>query len=58
VIGASGMLTGYGGGLGVKEKLLHLEGARFRLPRPATGESVTGRKKRTGDPGPQASFEY
>jgi methylated-DNA-[protein]-cysteine S-methyltransferase len=27
VIGADGTLTGYGGGLSIKEKLLHLEGA-------------------------------
>jgi methylated-DNA-[protein]-cysteine S-methyltransferase len=54
VVGASGMLTGYGGGLSVKEKLLRLEGARFRLPRPTTGES----RKRAGDYSPQARFEY
>ncbi len=29
VIGAGGKLTGYGGGLGVKESLLRLEGCRF-----------------------------
>lgn len=32
VLGANGMLTGYGGGLTTKEKLLRLEGATFRLP--------------------------
>jgi alkylated DNA nucleotide flippase Atl1 len=32
VLGANGMLTGYGGGLSTKEKLLRLEGARFKLP--------------------------
>jgi len=31
VLGANGTLTGYGGGLTTKEKLLRLEGARFRL---------------------------
>jgi methylated-DNA-[protein]-cysteine S-methyltransferase len=29
VIGANGLLTGYGGGLSTKEKLLRLEGAKF-----------------------------
>ena len=29
VIGANGALTGYAGGLAVKEKLLRLEGARL-----------------------------
>jgi len=29
-LGANGTLTGYGGGLSTKEKLLRLEGARFR----------------------------
>jgi methylated-DNA-[protein]-cysteine S-methyltransferase len=32
VLGANGMLTGYGGGLSTKEKLLRLEGAQFKLP--------------------------
>lgn len=32
VLGANGMLTGYGGGLTTKEKLLRLEGATFRVP--------------------------
>src|SRR6266852_281552 len=36
VLRANGTLTGYGGGLGTKEKLLHLEGALFRLPRTQT----------------------
>ncbi|HEV7550415.1 MAG TPA: methylated-DNA--[protein]-cysteine S-methyltransferase [Candidatus Angelobacter sp.] len=31
VLGANGTLTGYGGGLTTKEKLLRLEGAKFRL---------------------------
>ncbi len=30
VLGANGTLTGYGGGLSTKEKLLRLEGAQFR----------------------------
>ena len=29
VVGANGSLTGYGGGLDVKEQLLRLEGALF-----------------------------
>jgi methylated-DNA-[protein]-cysteine S-methyltransferase len=54
VVGANGTLTGYGGGLSTKEKLLRLEGATFRIaPKPSTrvpeGESVPRR---------QASFEY
>ena len=47
VIGASGMLTGYGGGLNTKEMLLRLEGARFRVP--LDGERA---------PEQQARFEY
>lgn len=31
VVGANGLLTGYGGGLNTKEKLLRLEGAKFYL---------------------------
>lgn len=31
VLGANGTLTGYGGGLSTKEKLLRLEGATFRV---------------------------
>jgi methylated-DNA-[protein]-cysteine S-methyltransferase len=49
VLGASGMLTGYGGGLSTKETLLRLEGAQFRLP------SAQKNKKRTEN---QARFEY
>lgn len=52
VVGANGMLTGYGGGLSTKEMLLRLEGATFRLP-PA--------EKRTPErqaPEQQARFEY
>jgi len=47
VVGANGMLTGYGGGLGTKEMLLRLEGAAFRLP---TDERRA--------PEQQARFEY
>jgi O-6-methylguanine DNA methyltransferase len=37
VIGAGGSLTGYGGGLEVKEALLRLEGATLRHPEPVEG---------------------
>jgi methylated-DNA-[protein]-cysteine S-methyltransferase len=47
VVGANGMLTGYGGGLPTKEKLLRLEGASF---------SVSPRQKHA--PEQQTSFEY
>jgi methylated-DNA-[protein]-cysteine S-methyltransferase len=47
VVGANGMLTGYGGGLPTKERLLRLEGAAFRVPPD---------QKRT--PEQQARFEY
>jgi methylated-DNA-[protein]-cysteine S-methyltransferase len=43
VLGANGTLTGYGGGLSTKEKLLRLEGARFRV---ADGESKRGKNVR------------
>jgi methylated-DNA-[protein]-cysteine S-methyltransferase len=52
VVGANGTLTGYGGGLSTKEKLLRLEGAAFRMPRlagtPAGDESA----------GLQQEFQY
>jgi methylated-DNA-[protein]-cysteine S-methyltransferase len=51
VIGASGMLTGYGGGLSTKEMLLRLEGATFRVP-----PQVRPNEKRA--PEQQARFEY
>ena len=35
VIGASGTLTGYGGGLSTKEKLLRLEGTEFHIAAPS-----------------------
>lgn len=52
VVGANGTLTGYGGGLGTKEKLLLLEGASFRLPpnqKPTPDQQVQDQ---------QARFEY
>lgn len=54
VLGANGTLTGYGGGLSTKEKLLRLEGATFRL-KPKASESSP--MDQTADP-PQASFQY
>jgi methylated-DNA-[protein]-cysteine S-methyltransferase len=52
IVGANGTLTGYGGGLSTKEKLLRLEGADFRVAKPspkAAREEVASQ---------QASFEY
>src|SRR6267154_2135434 len=54
VLGADGTLTGYGGGLSTKEKLLRLEGARFRVKPISAANSVADK---TADP-PQASFPY
>ncbi len=55
VLGANGTLTGYGGGLGTKEKLLRLEGASFRLPRSqAQSEDHAANNIRST----QATFEY
>jgi methylated-DNA-[protein]-cysteine S-methyltransferase len=54
VLGADGTLTGYGGGLTTKEKLLRLEGATYRL---GSKSLATSMGKRTTPP-PQASFEY
>jgi methylated-DNA-[protein]-cysteine S-methyltransferase len=48
VVGANGMLTGYGGGLSTKEMLLRLEGATFRVPRHVPPNA----------PDQQARFEY
>ena len=45
VLGANGTLTGYGGGLSTKEKLLRLEGATFR-PRAKTFSKIAGRRTR------------
>jgi len=42
VLGADGTLTGYGGGLSTKEKLLRLEGAKFRLKAKSVANSSTG----------------
>ena len=53
VLGANGMLTGYGGGLSTKEKLLRLEGATFRLPSKSSAGSL-GEKNDS----PQASLPY
>ena len=50
VLGANGMLTGYGGGLTTKEKLLRLEGAIFRLP--------PNEKRAVNQQVQQARFEY
>lgn len=50
VLGANGMLTGYGGGLTTKGKLLRLEGATFRLP--------TNEKRAVNQQVQQARFEY
>ena len=54
VLGANGTLTGYGGGLSTKEKLLRLEGASFRLAR----KSSTPLEERTHEESPQARFQY
>lgn len=56
VLGANGTLTGYGGGLSTKEKLLQLEGARFRV---SNSPEKTGKnKKRATDQGQQARLNY
>jgi O-6-methylguanine DNA methyltransferase len=52
VLGANGTLTGYGGGLSTKEKLLRLEGAAFRLKQKPSESSTL---HQTAD---QASFQY
>jgi len=54
VLGANGTLTGYGGGLSTKEKLLRLEGAAFRL---AT-KSPASAGDRKGHDLSQATFQY
>jgi len=54
VLGANGTLTGYGGGLSTKEKLLRLEGAQFRLKSESSANSPIDK---VADP-PQASFQY
>ncbi len=52
VIGANKTLTGYGGGLNTKEKLLHLEGAKFYLSKISVKPSDEGTTPH------QARFEY
>ncbi|MBZ5507703.1 MAG: methylated-DNA--[protein]-cysteine S-methyltransferase [Acidobacteriia bacterium] len=52
VLGANGKLTGYGGGLSTKEKLLRLEGAVFRIAR----SSARGKDEATGTQ--QEEFQY
>lgn len=54
VLGANGTLTGYGGGLSTKERLLRLEGATFRLKRKPSESPLVDQ---SADP-PQASFQY
>lgn len=54
VLGANGTLTGYGGGLSTKEKLLRLEGASFRL----AAKSSASHESKENDESPQASFQY
>ena len=49
VLGANGTLTGYGGGLNTKEKLLQLEGATFRL---------AAKSSAPVEDSSQASFQY
>jgi methylated-DNA-[protein]-cysteine S-methyltransferase len=53
VLGADRTLTGYGGGLSTKEKLLRLEGAEFRLAQPAARAA----KKCASNNGQQARFD-
>jgi methylated-DNA-[protein]-cysteine S-methyltransferase len=52
VLGANGTLTGYGGGLSTKEKLLNLEGAIFRTQK----SSLKPVKEK--EMSPQASLPY
>lgn len=55
VIGASGELTGFAGGLKAKELLLTLEGAHALHNKPGTGQPRPGRR-RAVDPGQGALF--
>ena len=55
VLGANGTLTGYGGGLSTKEKLLRLEGASFRLK--SESSSASSLADKVADQA-QASFQY
>lgn len=52
VVGANGTLTGYGGGLSTKEKLLRLEGAAFRIARPSADQAGSE------SAGAQQEFQY
>jgi methylated-DNA-[protein]-cysteine S-methyltransferase len=52
VVGANGTLTGYGGGLSTKEKLLNLEGAKFRMAKSSLKPSDEE------DSPQQAEFQY
>lgn len=54
VLGANGTLTGYGGGLSTKERLLRLEGATFRVKSESSANSTADK---TADAS-QASFQY
>lgn len=54
VLGANGTLTGYGGGLNTKEKLLRLEGATFRV----AAKSPADRESKEGGEPQQATFQY
>lgn len=54
VLGANGRLTGYGGGLSTKEKLLRLEGAIFRPTAKSSAPVEDGEHQDS----PQASFQY
>jgi methylated-DNA-[protein]-cysteine S-methyltransferase len=56
VLGSGGTLTGYGGGLSTKEKLLALEGARFRLP--PSAEKKLKQEKRAAQNSQQTRFDY
>ena len=54
VLGANGTLTGYGGGLSTKEKLLRLEGAAFRLAVKPSANFEDGEQHNST----QARFQY
>lgn len=54
VLRANGTLTGYGGGLSTKEKLLRLEGASFRLKLESSANSPVDQVADQA----QASFQY
>jgi methylated-DNA-[protein]-cysteine S-methyltransferase len=54
VLGADKTLTGYGGGLSTKEKLLRLEGAKFRVKLASSAKSLADKTADT----PQASLLY